>query len=57
MRRLTGNIVKRDDKEELIECGKELKAIEIAKQLLLRREPVYKISEITGLTRNEVQNL
>ena len=57
MRRLTGNIVKRDDKEEWIECGKELKAIEIAKQLLLRREPVYKISEITGLTRNEVQNL
>lgn len=57
MKETIGNTQKEQKEEELIEEGKRLKAIEIARQLLLRREPIDKISEITGLTRNEVQNL
>ena len=57
MKETIGNTQKAQKEEELIEEGKRLKAMEIARQLLLRREPIDKISEITGLTRNEVQNL
>ena len=57
MKETIGNTQKAQKEEELIEEGKRLKAIEIGRQLLLRREPIDKISEITGLTRNEVQNL
>ncbi|WP_165379516.1 hypothetical protein [Rickettsiales endosymbiont of Peranema trichophorum] len=45
-----------ETKEELIETGKRLKAIEIGRQLLLRRESIDKVSGITGLTRQEVQS-
>ncbi|WP_165379693.1 hypothetical protein [Rickettsiales endosymbiont of Peranema trichophorum] len=51
------DMLKEQNPEELIEEGKKLKAIEIARQLLLRREHIDKVSEITDLTRNEVQNL
>ncbi|WP_165379535.1 hypothetical protein [Rickettsiales endosymbiont of Peranema trichophorum] len=57
MKRVKDHSVKRDDKEEWIECGKRLKAIDIARNLLLRKEPIDKVSEITGLTRNEVRDL
>ncbi|WP_165379611.1 hypothetical protein [Rickettsiales endosymbiont of Peranema trichophorum] len=57
MKRVKDCPVKRDEKEEWIECGKRLKAIEIARHLLLRKEPIDKVSEITGLTRNEVRDL
>ena len=50
-------MLKERNPEKFIEEGKRLKAIEIARHLLLRKEPVDKVSEITGLTRNEVQNL
>ncbi|WP_165379554.1 hypothetical protein [Rickettsiales endosymbiont of Peranema trichophorum] len=53
----TAKDLREASKEELIETGKRLKAIEIARKLLLRREPIDRVSEITGLTRQEVQSL